>query len=66
MKKVVCRLVPHNLTTHQKEERVRISNETLKLLNDGGYHIIPKIATGDKTYIPFFDINFPHRCFFNV
>ncbi|XP_042906074.1 histone-lysine N-methyltransferase SETMAR-like [Parasteatoda tepidariorum] len=56
MKKVVCRWVPHNLTEHQKEERVRISKETLKLLNDGGHRIISKIVTGDETYIPFFDV----------
>ncbi|GFV96487.1 histone-lysine N-methyltransferase SETMAR [Trichonephila clavipes] len=53
-KKEVCRWVPHNLTEHQKEERVRISKETLKLLNDGGHHIISKILTGDETYVPFF------------
>ena len=49
MKKTVCHWVPHNLTEHQKEERVRISNETLELLNDGGHRIISKIATGDET-----------------
>lgn len=56
MKKVVSRWVPHNLTEHQKQERVRISKETLKLLNDGGHRIISKIVTGDETYIPFFDV----------
>ncbi|XP_015924023.3 histone-lysine N-methyltransferase SETMAR-like [Parasteatoda tepidariorum] len=56
MKKVVCRWVPHNRLEHQKEERVRISKETLKLLNDGGHRIISKIITGDETYIPFFDV----------
>ena len=54
VKKVVCRWVPHNLTEHQKEERVRISKETLELLNDGGHRIISKIVTSDETYIPFF------------
>ncbi|XP_071037148.1 histone-lysine N-methyltransferase SETMAR-like [Parasteatoda tepidariorum] len=56
MKKVVCPWVPHNLTEHKKEERVRISKETLKMLNDGGHRIISKIITGDETYIPFFDL----------
>ena len=56
MKKVVCRWVPHNLTEHQKEERVRISKETLKLLNDGRHGIILKIVTSNETYIPFFDV----------
>ncbi|GFT61906.1 uncharacterized protein TNCV_4497171 [Trichonephila clavipes] len=56
MKKVVCRWVPHNLTKHQKEEHVRISKETLKLLYDGDHRIISKIVTGDKTYVLFFDI----------
>ncbi|GFW63727.1 uncharacterized protein TNCV_4940191 [Trichonephila clavipes] len=46
--------VPHNLTEHQKEERVR--KETLNLLNDGGYRIISKIVTGDEAYIPFCDV----------
>ena len=49
MKKVVCRWVPHNLTEHQKEKRVRISKETLKLLNVGGYRIMSKIVKGDET-----------------
>ncbi|PRD25475.1 UNVERIFIED_CONTAM: hypothetical protein NCL1_40819 [Trichonephila clavipes] len=48
-------IVPHNLTEHQKEERVRISKETFKLLNDGDHRIISKIVTDDETYIPFFD-----------
>ncbi|GFV07970.1 uncharacterized protein TNCV_2772281 [Trichonephila clavipes] len=59
MKKVVCRRVPHNLSEHQKEGRVRINKETLKLLNDGGHHIIPKTVTGDETYIPFFGVPKP-------
>ncbi|GFS76003.1 uncharacterized protein TNCV_4666361 [Trichonephila clavipes] len=56
MKKVVCHWVLHDLTEHQKEEGVRISKETHKLLNDGGYPIISKIVTGDETYIPFFNV----------
>ncbi|XP_015920768.1 histone-lysine N-methyltransferase SETMAR-like [Parasteatoda tepidariorum] len=59
MKKVVWRWVPHNLTEHQKQEHVRISKETLKLLNDGGNRIISEIVTSDELYIPFF--NFPTR-----
>lgn len=55
MKKVVCRWVPHSLTQFQKEERVRISRQTLKMLNDGGSSLISKIVTGDETYIPFYD-----------
>nr|XP_015914885.2 histone-lysine N-methyltransferase SETMAR-like [Parasteatoda tepidariorum] len=51
MKKVVCRWVL------QKEEHVRISKETLKLLNDGNHSIISEIVTGDETYIPFFDVS---------
>ena len=30
IKKIVCHWFPHNLTEHQKEERVKISKETLK------------------------------------
>ncbi|GFV30662.1 uncharacterized protein TNCV_1777151 [Trichonephila clavipes] len=56
MNKVVCRWFTHNLTEHQNEERIRISTETLKLLNDGSHHIISKIVTGDETCIPSFDI----------
>ncbi|GFW66290.1 uncharacterized protein TNCV_1711891 [Trichonephila clavipes] len=56
MKKVVCRWVLRNLIEHQKEERVRIGKETLKLLNEGGSRIISKIVTDDERYIPFFDV----------
>ncbi|XP_071043147.1 histone-lysine N-methyltransferase SETMAR-like [Parasteatoda tepidariorum] len=56
MKKVVCHWVPHNLTEHQKEERVRIGKETLKLQNNGGHRIISKIVKVDETNIPFFDV----------
>ncbi|GFV82408.1 uncharacterized protein TNCV_3982011 [Trichonephila clavipes] len=56
MKKVVCRWVLHNLTEHQKVESVRISKETLKLLNDGGHRNISKIVMEDETYMPFFDV----------
>ncbi|GFW47661.1 uncharacterized protein TNCV_2828531 [Trichonephila clavipes] len=55
-KKVVWRWVPHNLTEHQKEEGVRISKESFKLLNDGGHHIISKTVMGDESYMPFFDV----------
>ncbi|PRD27967.1 UNVERIFIED_CONTAM: hypothetical protein NCL1_33843 [Trichonephila clavipes] len=39
-----CRWTPHNLTDHQKEEHVRISER-----------IISKIVTDDEAYIPFID-----------
>lgn len=55
MKKVVCRWVPHQLTDFQKSERVRISRQTLQMLEHGGHRIISKIVTGDETYIPFYD-----------
>lgn len=51
------RSVPHMLKTFQKAERVRITRETLEILNKGGGHgILSKGITGDETYIPFFDI----------
>lgn len=56
MKKLVCRWVIHNLTEHQKSERVRSSKETIKLPNDGGNHITSKMTTGDETYIPFLTV----------
>ncbi|GFV62392.1 uncharacterized protein TNCV_4680041 [Trichonephila clavipes] len=55
MIKVVCRCVPHYLTEHQREERVTITKEFLKLRNYGGHDIISKIVTGDEMYILFFD-----------
>lgn len=55
MKKVVCRWVPHSLTQFQKDERVRISRQTLQMLSEGGQRLISKIVTGDETYIPFYD-----------
>lgn len=37
MENLICLWVPHNLAEHQNAERVKISNETLKFLNDGGH-----------------------------
>ena len=48
IEKIACCRVLHNLTEHQKEKRVRIRRETLKLLNDGGYRIVSKIPTDDE------------------
>ena len=56
VRKIVSRWIPHQLTEEQKAERVRISKQTLKLLKDGEHRIISKIVTGDKTYIPFYDV----------
>lgn len=53
MEKIICRLVLHNLIEHQKEDRIRINKETLKLLNDSECCIISKIITCDGTYKPF-------------
>ena len=61
MKKVVCHSVHLNLTDHQKEEHVRISKETHKLLNDGGHCIISKIVTSDVSNILFFDVPTPQE-----
>ncbi|GFV99890.1 transposable element Tcb2 transposase [Trichonephila clavipes] len=59
---IVHRWVPHNLTEHQKEESVRNSKETLKLLNDGRHRNISKIVTGGETYMPFFDVPIHKNC----
>ncbi|GFU01799.1 uncharacterized protein TNCV_1523061 [Trichonephila clavipes] len=56
MKKVFCRWVLYNLTEPPKEECIRISKETRKLLNDGGHRIISKIVTDDETVIPFLNV----------
>ncbi|GFV31534.1 hypothetical protein TNCV_3125731 [Trichonephila clavipes] len=53
MQKVVYRWVPHNLTKQQKEECVRISKETIRLLNDGGHRIISKIVMGEIPFLTF-------------
>ena len=56
MKKIIIyRWVPYKVTEHEKEERVRISKENLKLLNDGGHCIISKVVTADETHMPFYD-----------
>lgn len=52
-KKTVCFSVPHDLTHHQKARRIRVSNEPLKPLNHGGYHIISKIIIIYTRYIQF-------------
>jgi histone-lysine N-methyltransferase SETMAR len=50
MKKITSRWVPHELTSHQKEERVRICRQNLaKLLNDSWRTC--NIITGDETWI---------------
>lgn len=48
MKKIVYRWVPHNLTEHQEPEHIRMSKETLQLLNDGIHRIISNFITGDE------------------
>ncbi|GFW60417.1 hypothetical protein TNCV_942841 [Trichonephila clavipes] len=53
MKTVVCRLVPHNLTEHQNEGHVRISQGTLKLLNEGSQRIISKIEMDREAHTVF-------------
>ena len=53
VKKLVCRLVPHDLIEHQKAACVRICKETLKLLNDGDHYFISKFITSDETNIIF-------------
>ncbi|GBP21682.1 hypothetical protein EVAR_16230_1 [Eumeta japonica] len=55
MKNIGSPLVPYHLTRHQKSERVNISRQTLKLLNEAGRRIISKIVSGDEMYIPFYD-----------
>lgn len=35
---------------------MRISKETLKLLESGGHRIISMTITGDEAYIPFYDV----------
>lgn len=52
-KNIVSKWVPHKLTAEQKQTRVEISKDLLKLLKDGGHQIIFKIVTGDETYISF-------------
>ncbi|GFW91490.1 uncharacterized protein TNCV_3376541 [Trichonephila clavipes] len=47
---------------HQKEERVRISKETLKLLNDGSHRLTSKIVADDEMYIPYFDVPTRQEC----
>ncbi|GFW25523.1 uncharacterized protein TNCV_3722511 [Trichonephila clavipes] len=56
MEKVVCCRVLNNLTEHQREERGRISKETVGLLNNGCHRNISKIVKSDKTYIQVFDV----------
>ncbi|GFV36901.1 uncharacterized protein TNCV_4766991 [Trichonephila clavipes] len=48
VKKVVSRWLLHNPTEHQKEENVRMSKETLTLLNYDGQCKISKIDTSDE------------------
>jgi hypothetical protein len=52
----VChRLVPHFLSPQQKQLRVEICKENLKIFKDGGHQIVSKIITGDETYVHYYD-----------
>lgn len=52
MKKVASRWVPHNLTSKQKQERVRICKENLEKFQSGSWRLYD-IITGDETWIYF-------------
>lgn len=52
----VCRrFVPHFLTPEQKQRRIEICKENLKMFKDGGNQIINKIITGGETYVHYYN-----------
>ncbi|CAF1572948.1 unnamed protein product, partial [Didymodactylos carnosus] len=50
MRKVTSRLVPHQLTAEQKEERVKVCRENLAKFRAGSWRLCD-IITGDETWI---------------
>lgn len=52
MRKITSRWVPHKLTLKQKQERVKICKENLKLFQSNSWRLCD-IITGDETWIYF-------------
>jgi histone-lysine N-methyltransferase SETMAR len=55
LRNVCVKWVPHTLTEAQMKERVKISQENLKMLREGGDRIISQIVTGDETWVYYYD-----------
>jgi len=55
LRKVCVKWIPHRLTDNQIKERVRICQENLKMLKDGGNRIISQIVTGNETWVYYYD-----------
>ncbi|PRD22574.1 UNVERIFIED_CONTAM: hypothetical protein NCL1_48774 [Trichonephila clavipes] len=47
-------VIPDNVSAIQNMRMSESVKKSIKLLNDGGHHIISKIVMGDETYKPFF------------
>lgn len=55
LRKVCARWIPHLLTEHQKQERVRIASELLRVYEKCDDRRIFDLVTGDETWISFFE-----------
>lgn len=53
--KVMSRFIPHKLTAEQKQTRVDICKENLKLFKNYGARVVERIVTGDETYVYYYD-----------
>ena len=54
VEKRLCRYVPHRLTEDQKNDRVKICRENLKMWRNRGQSLIDNIITGDETYVHYY------------
>ncbi|XP_054162282.1 uncharacterized protein LOC128960235 [Oppia nitens] len=55
VRKRLCRFVPHFLSDEQKQQRVNICRENLKMWKNKGHVLIDKITTGDETYVHYYE-----------
>lgn len=56
LRKLSVQWVPHLLTAQQMETRVKLCQNNLKRMRDGGQQIISKILTGDETWVYYYDV----------
>ena len=55
LRKICAQWIPHLLTDHQKQERVRIATELLAVYEHCNERRLFDIVTGDETWVSFFE-----------
>ena len=54
LRKICAKWVPHKLTKHQKNERVRIQKEILAMFPPHGRKRLSDVITGDESWLNFY------------